>query len=149
MLHSLGETLSSLARYFVFPQSAERVVPMSASGCEGTQPPSNPAQGPSGASWEVWPFSWDPQQWCSALPLREGPEAWRTASRDPTLGDVQKLSNPSFPRGSFNDLWSITHSHQQTGEVQLCCRWPRCVFPPAHVSTQRMAPSSLVLCHPF
>lgn len=39
VLHSQGETLPSFARDFVFPQSAEGMVHMSASGCRGLSHP--------------------------------------------------------------------------------------------------------------
>ena len=69
VLHSQSETLSSFAGYFVFSQSAERVMHTSAPAVRELQhqPPSSLAQSPLGPS-----FSWDPQQPSLGFPSGRG-----------------------------------------------------------------------------
>lgn len=97
VLHSQGQTLSSLARYFVFPQSADRVVPTLASSCKETQPPSSPARSPLVPLGRRGLSPGSHSSCARHPPLREGPEAWGQPVGTPLQGTCRNSATWAFP----------------------------------------------------
>lgn len=142
VLHSQGQTLSSLARYFVFPQSADRVVPTLASSCKETQRPQR------GAPWcllgGVAFLLGATAAVLGTPPSGKDPKPGDSQSGLPSRGHAE-TQLPGLSRGFFKrPLGMITHSHQQTGEVAALLQMAEVCVPTTRGSCKPGALSPLV-----